>query len=78
MKPLCKNLLLCHSVVKDQVNIPAGTIKGWFDTPLGNPHKAELLADVPFLLPRGVQLLHEADKSSNTLCFLGNDPSPRS
>ena len=49
-------------VLKDQVTIPAGTIKGCFDLLLSNPHKTQLLADVPFLLTHGVELLQEAEE----------------
>lgn len=47
-----QKLVALPRVSKDRVNIPAGTIKGCFDMLLGNPHKTELLADVPFLLAR--------------------------
>lgn len=57
-----QKLVALPQVLKDQVNIPAGTIKGCFDTLVCNPHKIELLADVPFLLTHGVQLLHEAEE----------------
>lgn len=45
-----RQLVALPQVLKDQINTPAGTIKGCFDMLLGDPHKTELLADVPFLL----------------------------
>lgn len=60
-----QGLVALPRVSKDRVNIPAGTIKGCFDMLLGNPHKTELLADVPFLLSRAVQLVHEAEELSS-------------
>lgn len=60
-----QKLVALPQVSKDRVNIPAGTIKGCFDMLLANPHKTELLADVPFLLARAEQLLHEAEELSS-------------
>lgn len=73
-----QKLVALPQVSKDRVNIPAGTIKGCFDMLLGNPHKTELLADVPFLLARAEQFVHEAEELSSAPAhhfFLGNDPS---
>lgn len=60
-----QKLVALPQVSKDQVNSLAGTIKGCFDMLLGNPHKTELLADVPFLLAHAVQLVHEAEELSS-------------